>query len=264
MEPGQSNRVGRYAFGAMLFAALAGALAFAWTQQRAASQLRAEKLALEERIKELDQQRGNPTRSTPDQSAEVQKLREDNQDLLRLRSEITRLREQLAAAGVGTNETRGAQASDIEKLREDNKDVLRLRNELRQLREQAAELESLRAANSRFLQSLQDGNISNMMASVTAVRKQGSLLGVEIITASSSGTQAYRGALVGNIMPDSPVAQSGLKSGDIIFALDGRPIESGAQLQAEMLTKKPGETVMLDVMRNDQSMRVPVQTRAWP
>ena len=142
---------------------------------------------------------------------------------------------------------------------------MRLRNEVRQLREQAGELEALRAANTRFLQMLQEpGGISNIAASVTAVRKQGSILGVELNITPPGGTQAYRGALIGNIMPDAPAAKSGLQSGDIIIGLDGRPIGSAAQLQVEMLTRKPGETVLLDVMRNDQVTRVPVQTRAWP
>src|SRR5262245_33953896 len=155
--------------------------------------------------------------------------------------------------------------SEIEKLREDNKDLLRLRNEVRQLREQAGELDVLRAANTRFLQMLQEpGGISNIAASVTAVRKQGSLLGIEIIATPPAGTQNYRGALVGTIMPDAPAAQSGLKSGDVIIGLDGRPIGSAAQLQVEMLTRKPGETVLLDVMRGNEVMRVPVQARAWP
>ena len=65
-------------------------------------------------------------------------------------------------------------------------------------------------------------------------------------------------------MPDAPAAKSGLQSGDIIIGLDGRAVGSAAQLQVEMLTRKPGDTVLLDVMRKDQVVRVPVQTRAWP
>jgi S1-C subfamily serine protease len=65
-------------------------------------------------------------------------------------------------------------------------------------------------------------------------------------------------------MPDAPAAKANLKTGDIIVGLDGRPIESAAQLQVEMLTKKPGETVVLDLMRNDTPLRISVQTRAWP
>jgi hypothetical protein len=264
MEPGPSNRIGRSVFGVILVAAFAGLAAFAWTQQRAVLQLRGEKLVLGERVKELERLHAESSQPSADQQTEIDKLREDNKDLLRLRAEVSRLRALTGEAGIsgaGTNETRRGAETEIEKLREDNKDLLHLRNEVRQLREQSEEIETLRAANTRLFQILQDGSISNLMASVTAVRKQGSLLGIQIIP---TGTQAYRGALIGDIMPDAPAAQSGLKSGDIIIGLDGHPIGSAAQLQAEMLTRKPGETVLLDIMRNNEAMRFPVQTRAWP
>jgi hypothetical protein len=266
MEPGQSNRVSRSAFGAILFVACAALILVAWTQHRSVMQLRSDKAALEERIKELGQRGENPGPSAG-QQAEIERLREDNKDLLRLRDEVSRLRARTGEAGTGpgTNESRTASASEIERLREDNKDLLRLRNEVRQLREQAGETETLRAANTRFLELLQDpSSFSNLAISVGSVRKQGSLLGIEIVAPPAGSTQAYRGALVGQIMTDAPAAKSGLQSGDLIIGLDGRAIGSAAQLQVEMLTRKPGETVLLDVMRNGQVVRVPVQTRAWP
>src|SRR5262245_12226619 len=164
MEPGQSNRIGRSAFGVLLFAAVAGLAAFAWTQHRTVLQLSSEKRTLEENVRDLERQQAE-IRSLPDQQAEIQKLREENKDLLRLREEVSRLRQQTGTRGIseiGTNQTPGAQLSEVEKLREDNKDLLRLRNEVRQLREQAAEVEVLRAANTQFFQMLQEGsNISN-------------------------------------------------------------------------------------------------------
>src|SRR5678810_60851 len=151
MEPGQSNRVSRSAFGAILFVACAALILVAWTQHRSVMQLRSDKAALEERIKELGQRGENPGPSAG-QQAEIERLREDNKDLLRLRDEVSRLRERTGQAGTsGTNESHTASPSEIERLREDNKDLLRLRNEVRQLREQAGELEALRAANTRFL-----------------------------------------------------------------------------------------------------------------
>lgn len=66
------------------------------------------------------------------------------------------------------------------------------------------------------------------------------------------------------IDPSSPVTKSDLKVRDIIVRVDGRLIESAGQLQAEMLTQRPGETVALDVIRNDAPVRVIVQLRAWP
>jgi len=200
------------------------------------------------------------------QHEQLSRLHDDEHQLQAELKELDRLRAEVKAARQLQD-----QQSEIDRLREENKDLLRLRNEVRQLREQAAEVESLRAANTRFLQIAQGQAplASNQMASVTAVRKQGSILGIQLVPGSGDpGGPAtalrYKGVLVGGIMPDAPAAKSDLKPGDIIVSLDGRPIESAAQLQVEMLTKKPGETVVLDVMRNDTPTRIPVQTRAWP
>ena len=263
MEPKPAIPFFRILIGVILLAAVAGLAALAWSQHQTIAQLRREQMSLNENAAELQrlraEARDNPVAGL---QAELDRLREENKDLLRLRAEVTRLR----AGGTNTlsassNATR--QLAEIERLREDNKDVLRLRNEISRLREQAAEAEVLRAANTRLLQIVQDNGASNTMASLTAVRKQGSILGVQI-NPTPPGAQAYRGAMVAGVMPDAPAAQSDLKPGDIIIGLDGRAIESGTQLQVEMLSKKPGETVVLDVMRNNEPRRVAVQTRAFP
>jgi C-terminal processing protease CtpA/Prc len=201
------------------------------------------------------------------QHGELSRLREAERQRQAELQELDRLRAELKAARPLQD-----QQAEIERLREENKDLLRLRNEVRQLREKAAEIESLRAANARFLQIVQGQSAAlatNQVASVNAVRKQGSILGVQLMPGpnepgGSATSLRYKGVLVGAIMPDAPVAKTDLKPGDIIVSLDGRPIESAAQLQVEMLTKKPGETVVLDLMRNDTPLRISVQTRAWP
>jgi S1-C subfamily serine protease len=60
------------------------------------------------------------------------------------------------------------------------------------------------------------------------------------------------------------VSQSGLRVGDVIVAVDGRPVSTGPQVQSEMLTRQPGQTVLLDVTRGNEVLRIPTQTRAWP
>jgi S1-C subfamily serine protease len=77
-------------------------------------------------------------------------------------------------------------------------------------------------------------------------------------------TQTDPGAFVVGIDANSPVAESGIKAGDVIIGLDGRRIETSGQLQAEMLTRKPGETVVLDVVRGGTTLRFQVKTRGWP
>lgn len=173
-------------------------------------------------------------------------------------------------ADVGDAQTLSNQAAEIRQLREDNRDLLRLRHEVGQLREQVKEIDALRAANAGLLQALQGTSLSaTQQALIAAVRKEGAVLGIVAQTANdpqnTGATSArYNGAVVVQLDPNSPVASSGLAVGDIIVRVDGRPIETVGQLQTEMLTRKPGDTVTLDVMRNDSLLRIPVPTRAWP
>ena len=201
------------------------------------------------------------------QHGELSRLRNEARTLQAELQELDRLRAELKATGPLRD-----QQAELDRLREENRDLLRLRHEVGQLRAQVAEVDSLRAANARFLQIVQGQAATwstNQMASVNAVRKRGSILGVQLVPSpndpgGSATGQRYKGVIISGIMPDAPAAKSDLKAGDIIVSLDGRPVESAAQVQVEMLTKKPGETVVLDLMRNDTPLRVSVQTRAWP
>src|SRR5207249_2093340 len=152
-----------------------------------------------------------------------------------------------------------------DRLRENNRELLRLRNEMRTLREQLREADTLRAANAQLLQAVQSTPLqTNQIAWVTAARKRGAILGVSTRPANDPVAARTRGAEVLGVDANSPVADSGLRAGDTIIALDGRPIETSAQLQTEMLTKKPGETVVVDALRDKSVVRFNVKTRAWP
>lgn len=199
------------------------------------------------------------------QQRAISRLSEENRKLTDNLKELDHLR-------VEMKETQNLhhQEAELQQLREDNRDLLRLRNEVHRLHEQQKETEALRAANAGLLQAIQGLNLSSsQQAMVAAVRKEGAILGIVVRSANESQNAAsaparYNGAVVAQLDPNSPVVSSGLMVGDIIIRVDGRPIEDPGQLQAEMLTRKPGDTVTLDVMRNDSLLRIPVQTRAWP
>ncbi len=172
-------------------------------------------------------------------------------------SELDRLREENQAARGLQN-----QQAEIERLRENNKDLMRLRNEVTQLRGQLQEIEVLRAANAQLLQAAQTGAVmqSNQIAAFTSARRMGSILGVTV----RSPVNGQQGVEVTGIDPTSPVAASGIAVGDIVLALDGQRVVSPGELQAQMLTRKVGETVLLDVLRTNAVFRLQTQTRAWP
>jgi len=66
------------------------------------------------------------------------------------------------------------------------------------------------------------------------------------------------GAVVSQVEPDSPGAKAGLKVGDVITGLNGKTVNDAGELQVEVGQTQPGTTIHLDVMRNGNSMQVPV------
>lgn len=173
-----------------------------------------------------------------------------------------RLQALAEAQALSTNAPPGAAAPDrADVAAEQQRELMRLRNEVTQLRRQVAELEVLRDANAKLLQAVQSAPVqSTQLALVAAARKQGAILGVLVAPAPPG----QPGILVTGLDPNSPVAATGIQPGDLIYALDGRPVQTPGQLQAEMLTRAPGQTVVVDVLRTNTSLRFQVPTRAWP
>ncbi|MBM3859806.1 MAG: Do family serine endopeptidase [Verrucomicrobia bacterium] len=68
------------------------------------------------------------------------------------------------------------------------------------------------------------------------------------------------GVIVQEIRPDTPAATSDLKPADIITAVDGAPVKTPRELQQQVLNKKIGQKVILDVVRDGKTVKVPVQT----
>ena len=57
---------------------------------------------------------------------------------------------------------------------------------------------------------------------------------------------------------DGPGNKAGLKSGDVITAINGNKVEDSNELTMAVTQHAPGETVSLDVLRNGQPMKVNV------
>lgn len=58
------------------------------------------------------------------------------------------------------------------------------------------------------------------------------------------------GVLVNQVTPKGPADQAGLKAGDIITTVDGKPIKDGDALVTDIAARKPGTTVHLGYMRS--------------
>jgi serine protease Do/serine protease DegQ len=64
------------------------------------------------------------------------------------------------------------------------------------------------------------------------------------------------GAVVSRIMAGSPAEKSGLKVGDVITALNGKPVSGSAQLRNEVGMMPPGAKVRLDIIRDGKRLYV--------
>ncbi len=67
--------------------------------------------------------------------------------------------------------------------------------------------------------------------------------------ATALGIERRLGAVVTNVEPDSAAAESGLREGDVILALDGRPITGASDIRNRFGLLPVGARVTLDVRR---------------
>ncbi len=80
-------------------------------------------------------------------------------------------------------------------------------------------------------------------------------LGVQVGDLTPDLAQAFglavgtKGALVQNVVPRGPAAKAGVQPGDLVVALNGKPVESAGQLTRSIALVPPGEQVKLDVLR---------------
>jgi len=77
-------------------------------------------------------------------------------------------------------------------------------------------------------------------------------------------TGVSEGVLITEIPPDGPAAKSDLKAGDVITAVEGKPVTTAQQLKNEIRGRKIGVAVTLDVHRFGKNIKVKVKPEAWP
>ncbi|KAA8999245.1 serine endoprotease DegQ [Affinibrenneria salicis] len=69
---------------------------------------------------------------------------------------------------------------------------------------------------------------------------------------------AQRGAFVSEVLPKSAAAKAGIKAGDVLVSLDGKPINSFAELRAKIGTTAPGKSVRVGLLRDGKQQDVSV------
>jgi len=77
--------------------------------------------------------------------------------------------------------------------------------------------------------------------------------------AESFGLDRPRGALVSSVEKDGPAAKAGLQPGDVILAVNGKPIERYGELSGNIAAMKPGTDATVDVWRSGKRISVTVK-----
>ena len=66
------------------------------------------------------------------------------------------------------------------------------------------------------------------------------------------------GITVSSVVSGSPADRAGLKVGDTIVSVDGKPIKNGDELVADIASRKPGQKITLGYIRNEQKQETAV------
>lgn len=72
------------------------------------------------------------------------------------------------------------------------------------------------------------------------------------------------GALIADVIPKSPAEASGLKRGDVVVGMDGKPVTEPGQLSRTIATMSPGSTTRLQVVRDGKERTLDVKVGKQP
>jgi len=73
-----------------------------------------------------------------------------------------------------------------------------------------------------------------------------------------------RGALVGDVTPNSPASRAGLQKGDIILDINGKPVNNSAALRMHISLMQPGSDVTVRVLRDGNERNFNVKLAEMP
>jgi serine protease Do len=91
-----------------------------------------------------------------------------------------------------------------------------------------------------------------------------SIQNVTPVLADEFKLKEISGALVSDIMPDSPAAKAGFKDGDVVLQFNGKNIADSRHLQLAVADTKPGATVPVEILRNGEKQTLTVTVKPLP
>jgi serine protease Do len=94
-------------------------------------------------------------------------------------------------------------------------------------------------------------------------------VGIQVSNVTPEDAEVYRlerieGVVIQDFPGDSPAREAGLRQGDVIVAVDGTRVQRVGQFQRLIATRRPGESVRLDVIRYGDRRGVEVRLSEAP
>ena len=77
--------------------------------------------------------------------------------------------------------------------------------------------------------------------------------------AQALGTTRTQGAVIARVEPGSPAERAGLRTNDVVIAVDGAPIRNGAELKNRVVVARIGDAVDLTIVRGGSERTVAVR-----
>ena len=82
--------------------------------------------------------------------------------------------------------------------------------------------------------------------------------------AKQFGLDKAQGALVGDVVSDSPADQAGIKSGDVIVRFDGKAVENSTMLRHRAAETAVGKNVEVELVRDKQPLKLNLKVVEQP
>jgi Do/DeqQ family serine protease len=102
-------------------------------------------------------------------------------------------------------------------------------------------------------------------------------LGIQMVTLTSDlqkeinqnpnsgfNVSASEGVLIVQVMPQSPAAQAGLKVGDVITEIDGKPMKEATAIQEAVQNTQVGSPLKVLIRRGDRSLPLTIRPGVFP
>ena len=112
--------------------------------------------------------------------------------------------------------------------------------------------EILEQSNGEELEVVIERNGQEQTLHFSPMEEQYNYTGIAVSTAGDSGTT------IAAIYPNSPAAQQGLETNDVIVAVDGVEVEGDAQKLVEQINQTLAEEMIFTIERNGETLEIPI------